>query len=437
MEEKAKGGIDAPKKRNKVIVVVLVLAIVASGTAALWYGYLRYWSIEDLAAAVSDSPAAPGFKHSLANKTVLVRGTVTGMEICNTTLGTLLTVELDDFEGMNVVYWDEMDINIGDRVTKEVRFEWSQFNSETHVYSPQIDFPALRTALGIEAVMFAFSHMSDIYWTPSLAVDTARLRIEWLREEVPLEDCNCSLRAGVHSFAVEYVEVLGPYNYGVEIDSVESLSSVVDSDGRIGYDDADGDGNLSAGDSIYVRDLDVPTCESAVQCFMLYMGLGTLTENVSWGYLPLYLPVMERGILRDLDFSCMYAHLDVTSVPRGYRLEVDFSGYPYPWSDVDVMLHCGIDEPIEVFDSETFHPFDEGFGAGSEVTWSSGPVLIAGIVWIVNVTDLDGDGMIGAGDYVTIESDSSDLEDVLGFLKVYILYGPMGCEFASEDLIDN
>lgn len=421
-------------KRKKVFAVALVVILVASGAAFVWYEYLRYWTIEDVAEAVTGSVAAPSFKESLVNRTVDVKGTVTDMISYNTTLGRLILVELDDFEDLHVVYWDEVDFGIGDKVVSEVSFERSQFNAETHVYSPQLDFPALCTTMGMESVIYAHSHIRDFCWVPSLEDDTVTVRFEWVGDEVPLGECNCSVRAGVFSWAVEYVAILGG-DYGVEIEWADSLLSTIDSGGPIDYDDADGDGNLSTGDSLSLSGLDVPDCESGFLCYMLHIGLGPTSDEFGTGlyYLPMYLPVMKEGVLRNLDNARQYVCLDVTDMPDGFRLEVAYTAYPHLWSDTSAILYGDSNcSDTDYADTIRIDPFAEDLGTGSETTWYSGPLSMGDMTWTVNVTDVEGDGVIGVGDYVVLGSSESDVAGALEYLQFYLMYEPTDASLGNN-----
>ena len=338
-----------------------------------------------------------------------------------------------------LVYWDEVDFEVGDRLVSEVSFEWSQFNSEAHVYSPQLDFPALWCAMSMETINFAQSPIWDIYWEPLLEDDTAIVMLEWVDEEVPLAGCNCSVRAGEFSWAAEYVDMLGD-DYGVELEWAESLSSVVDSGGNIDYDDADGDGNLSSGDSILVRGLSVPDCESGLLCYMLHLGLGAMTEGFGTGlyYLPMYLPLMSQGVLRNLDGARYYVCLEAVDMPTGFRLEVEYSAYPHLWSDASAVLSADANcSDLEYTDYVWVDPFAEGLDTGSESTWSSGPVSLETMTWNVSVTDVEGDGTIGVGDYVLLESDESDVASVLEYLDFRLMYEPTDVSLTNQmELID-
>lgn len=126
-----------------------------------------------------------GFKPSLAGKSVVVEGKVTGIEFYNSTLGPLNVVTLDDEDWSSLVYWDVVSFQIGDRIERKISFEWAYWNDEKHVVSPQVWIPfayAFSFAVTMNAVSSVASEKSEIGLLNE--DDDAVIEIRWLKEPV-------------------------------------------------------------------------------------------------------------------------------------------------------------------------------------------------------------------------------------------------------------
>lgn len=427
----------ARSKLIRIVAVAVIVVLVVSGVAFVWFEYFRHWTIEDIAESVTGTETDPSFKPSLANRTVTVEGTVTGIESFDTSLGALDLVELDDCIGPRLVYWDGIDFQLGDKIEMEVSFEWSMFNNNTMVLSPQLDFPVLFPVIGMEAVTFTVCFASDIYWTYSMEADVLTAHLEWVRDELPLSEINGSLRAGRSFWAAEYISTMHPENYGEELETVITLSSAVGSDRLIRYIDADGDGNFSTGDSVVLAGLDVPETDSGVQCYMFVLGMSP-TPEAPKGYLAMYLPVMNPGLLHVEDsYSSHYADFEVQNESDGFTLTACFSLDTTDWSDVSFLLvsdsNCS---DFEYQQSVWIDPFIGESASGGVTVWFSGQVTLGDLIWEMNVTDIDGDGIVSLGDRISLVSNNDDVGSALEYLRLDLMYEPTDSSVQSLDLIE-
>ncbi len=424
-------------KRVKVVAVAVVVVLAVSGVAFVWYEYFRNWTIEDIAESVTGPETYPSFEPSLANTTVTVEGRVTGIESFSTSLGTVRLVELDDCLAPRLVYWGEIDFQVGDKIESDVSFEWSAFNENTMVLSPQLDFPALFPVIGMEITAFSVNLVSDIYWTSSIEDGVVTVELEWVRDEQPLSELNCSLRAGRSFWAGELVDLSRISTYGEEIEAFGALSSAVGSTGYIRYFDSDVDGNFSTGDSVSFSGLAVPETDSGVQCYVFVLGVDALTE-VNGGYVGMYFPVMRPGVLHIEDsYGSHYADFEVQDEGDGFTLTVCFSTDMVNWSDLSFLMvsdsnSSDLEEPVFTW----LDSFIEESATGSETVWSSGRVTLGDLVWEMNVTDMDGDGIVSIGDRVSLVSDEDDLDSALEYLRLELMYEPTDSSVQNFDLID-
>jgi hypothetical protein len=425
--------------KRKLLTVSISAALVVAGTALVWDQYFRYWTIEDVAAAVSGSPTAPDFKRSLANKTVTVKGAVTNITSSPTTLGILHLVELDDFDGLHLVYWDHIPFAVGDRIRADVSFEWSCYNEEQHVYSPQADFPVIGHALGIATYQMAFSAIANVIWSAQSVDGDIEIEFLWMPFEVPLSDCNCTLRAGLQSWVMEYLDVMDPEGYGRVICQTEALSSLNIGNGLVEYFDNDGDGNFSIGDTVTLRDLECPDCSSGVMCYMVELGLDSLTNGIGGrDCLPIYLPLMEQGVYLPTLDSSHYAFLEVSEIGIGFRVDVLYTLGNVPWPSTSAILYCDLNLTDSVpSDWVKVLPFAESLDGGNESSWSSNPIMIGEMIWTVNVTDVDCDGILSVGDHVVIWTGQPQLMKDIDFLQFILMSLPTSQEIDKVSLIDS
>jgi hypothetical protein len=390
---------------RKVLVLAVVAIVVAASAFSVWWFYGRYWSTKDIAAAVvlDNGPGSPGFKHSLADKAILVRGEVTNITTNPTTLGDMSFVEFDDFSEISLVAWGPLDFEIGDRATMEVRFEWSVCNSEEHVYSPQVYFPLYFSLPSIEMVISHYTWVRGAYLlADSVESGEVVIRLEDVESPLPLGECNCTLRSGMYGYAPEYLEAIGAFmdgsvRYGVEIDSMENLAEIEGVNGMIQYSDADGDGLLDSGDRFTLMNLPRPSMDSGMMTYMFFVCWESESEEcgIVFEALESYLIMTNRGLLRYTDYPSPYARISSESIEGGQKSTIQFVGEPVSWDDIELTLSDGTR-------LAALYPEAAQLLGSSEVTVSIGMFALPPTTVFCNVTDVAGDGIVGRGDIITI-----------------------------------
>lgn len=425
--------------KRRLLAVSIAVILVASGTVLVWNQYFRYWTIEDVGATVTGDVLTPDFKHSLANRTIIVKGTVTNITswpwLVPTTLGTLYLVELDDFDLLHLVYWDQVPFNVGERVKVDVSFEWSCYNEEVHVYSPQLDFPVISSVLGIATATFQVSLVCDIYWTASYEDDNLTVSFDWVGDGFPLDESNCSLRAGQHSFSQEYIDVLRPWCYGTEMDMIDPISSERGETGLISYSDADGDSNLSSGDSITVSGLSQPESDSGIKCYMILLGwdYDALVDDEPVG---LYLPLTNRGLLLPDSSYGNFVRLNDHRIEAGFRMDVEYSLNNTFWSDTGIRMWWDFNCSDHNLPDPLYVPsLADGVDFSVDSIWRSDAFNMGEISWILEVADANGDGMLNVGDSMSIFTDQEESIPSIEYLQLALMYEPNGSELDRVTLI--
>ena len=390
-------------RKRKVLAVTVTLLVIAAGGFAAWELWFKYTSVRDLPSLVTGSPAAPGFKDSLIGKTLTVRGKVTGIETTDTTLGRLFTIELDNFNEIHLVKWDECDYEVNAIIKMDVTFEVSCWNQETHVYSPQLDFPVLCVILGTEHALRDINSVQGVL-TKAIPVSPGNLsiRFDWVEEDMPLSIFNCSLRAGTNSWAADYVDAGGGMTYGEVVEYCEDVPEASGDAEHILFIDADGNNNLSTGDRIDLSDLPFPEMQSGVLCYMLCLDFGevNISGMVHTQQLYTYIPMVREGVLTISNHS-LYASMGSEEIAMGAKYTFRYISEPHPWERTSLILRSGGDH-------ETLRPLARELNGSAPSTYFNRVIEIDGKSWWVNVTDMNGDGLADVGDSFTVTTDGYD-----------------------------
>lgn len=296
--EELSGDVDYKRLGKKIIVIIIAVVLVVSSFGA-WYVVFRHWSIEEIGMKVVGSGSSPGFDPFLAGTSVFVEGRVTQIEMYNSTLGPLTFIELDDFSYIDIVEWKEPSVKIGDILVKEIHFEWSRFNDEVKVYSPQLDFPVFGYTPSNSVVMEAVSCISGMCLVPRNS-DFSHVTIINIHlskgEAFPLNLFNASLKKGVHSWAGELLDVTRHYVSNPELDFIESLDNGTGSNGNLLFVDANLNGLLD-GEDHFEAYLDRPSEDSAVLTY--FLRINGLWRSGQRGVLDGYCHIVmtNRGVL--------------------------------------------------------------------------------------------------------------------------------------------
>jgi hypothetical protein len=220
----------------------------------------------------------PGFSHDMAGREITVKGRVTGVTSYTTTLGPLTSYELDDYELLHVIEWDYPRYETGDELEKKIHFEWSQWNDQHNVFSPQLDFPAMLTAPAMEIVTHSVSYVMGLLLLANQTHPDGPVKVSvflpW-EDGFPLELINCSLKAGTESFAVEYIDISGGYRDNPEIDFIPSLVDTTGQNDTVHFSDANQNGLFDTGD-YFTFNLTKPEADSAIltYCLSINGGMG-------------------------------------------------------------------------------------------------------------------------------------------------------------------
>jgi len=410
---------------RKIVALVIVAMVVGASGLFIWYEYFRPWSTKDIAKEVIDDPlaATPSFDHSLAGKEITVKGKVTNITTYQTTLGNQTFVELDNFGEIRLQIWGDAKYELGDRIKMKVRFEWSTCNDERHVLSPQVDFPNF-VLPSIGVVIEAVSNVAGMVLITNESADGRVIATVFDQSPlIRLSDANCSLRAGTTSFAAEYIEVLGAWRYGREIDRIANLTNGIGVNGTVRFFDSDLDNNISGGDRFEISGLARPDTESGVRTYLLMIGLTNATDlRYSSGVAGLtYIVMTDKGLLRILEPANPYARITSETVADGVRNTFVRVMKPVPWSDVDVMLEDGSN-------FVHWHPTTGELDNGPNSTANLGSLDVGILNVSCTVIDVLGNGMLDEGDCFILNtwlgtSFASSQNYTIG-----VIYEPMGQE---------
>ncbi len=421
---------DAPRPQvsKKLVAIIVVVIIVSASVGVVWYFYFRHWSIAEVAGQVISDPdeSRPGFKHSLAGKSVVIEGRVTDITNMSTNLGLLSFVELDDFPEMPLTYWGSVRFEIGDRIERTVSFEWSQCNDERHVYSPEIAFPTLVPMCSVAIVVNSVYHVHTSGGTTEIVNDGASIRttITWLREPIPLDSINCTLRAGRGSYICDYLAAMGNYDANNVTDRMASLALKTGVNGTIEFVDSDDDHYLGNGDYFVFRNLTRPEQKSGLRTYMMTLKWpvepwmehgGYSSPEESWA--SIYYMVTSDGVL-----STKYAQTPVVRVHGSCdglerRCTFDHVDTALNWDDIMISMHDNRSS-----DWPYWYPAAANFSGTAPKTLSFPAQSVGYTDFILTCVDVAGDGCVQESDYLTIEvAGGSDLpEDVLyEFLVLY------------------
>ena len=382
-------------RRGRVVLATIAVAVIlAMASVALWEYVLRPRTIREIL-------AMPSWK---AGTVVDIEGTISDISRLNTTYGPVVVLNLDGFEGcMGAVFGDPAaSYVVGQRFRTTLHFAAYRINGDTAVTAPELPCPlpiAFFTLAGISELMMlyqgfglGFSRSDPDGWTTfdvqtkngdaypldgfpvalwkrgpranhtnPLVIDTAS---EW-QDEFDTESWRWSANYSA---------------YSTEIDSMASLADPASRTGRIRFTDADGDGRLNDGDGIQVR-LD-PTGENTYDSYILDLGA------FPWVY-PLY---RGRYILN--------GPRGPYDLPSGQTVAVQLR-YVSDWVDgtvnttLDVAgLHgTPIPYPTCTFELQTGNIQIQRANG----TLTEDPVALPG-GRTLDYDDLDGDGLLDAGD---------------------------------------
>jgi hypothetical protein len=338
-EEGKVAGERKSSKNRKIAAIIIVIILIQVSFIAVWYVYFRPWTIRDVANACnvnfesmdSDLPylmdteeESPSFSHALAGNSEIVKGRITNIITHVTTLGPLTNYELDNFEYIHLIEWALPRYDVGDEIEKKVHFEWSHWNEDVNVYSPQLDFPALITSTGIGLIMNKISLSRGLFLEVNQTESEGQVNISVFLpkgEGFPLELFNCSLRRGVSSWMDDYRDASVGYRRNHVIDSMPSLLDGSGENNQVVFADANYNGILDDGD-YFTFNLTEPEEDSGILTYILSIngGINTMGVDVLSGLC--YIIMTNIGVLEYFSSSdersaiYTYYRLEITSENR-------------------------------------------------------------------------------------------------------------------------
>lgn len=443
MEDTPNAEQDAVRQRSlKLIAIAVAVVLLISAGFGAWYFFPRHWSIEDMAAAVINdpTPGAPGFKHSLAGKSVVVEGKVTNITTRSTSLGDLSFVELDHFPDFTLTVWGVPTYDIGDRIEMRVQFEWSICNEEEHVFSPQLSFPNLLAMMSVEIVIRAVNAVSAGAGlvTSQLENGDVRLDVIFVMDPISLGSANCTLKAGTHSWAVEYMDIMGEYETTGMTDHMTSLNNAQGTSGVIRFEDANADAYLDEGDYFLLKNLTRPSSESGMRTYLFTIDWPADPDwnTQSRGHAVAYLPVTSKGLLRYDHGDAPYARLVMSKITSGIQYTVTSVDFAPAWGNVSVMIQAD---------------YISGFGFFNRMEWNvtaaelTGPpgttrqfeAVSLGVESIrLNITDAQGNGFLDKSDSVSITSAGVPFSKNSTF-SIFLMFKPTTTSIWTADYDPN
>ncbi len=393
--EKAEHSPKESKFSSKRILAIVLAFVLVFTSFGVWYFLVRPWSIQEVAEKVTGDPYAPGFEPYLAGTSIHVSGRVTDFDVNHTTLGPLTVIELDNFNLMHLVDWNEPDFKLGDIISRKVDFEWSRFNDDIRVFSPQLDFPWMHPAFAVPVVMAAVSYIEGFCLLPKndpMSDDVILQVVLRMNEGFPLGLFNASLKKGVGSWAVEYIDVTGGYEDNPQLDYLGTLEDRFGENQTMEFVDANSNDLFDDGD--YFRlSLTRPPEDSGVLTYFLQINNGG--HRSGYGVLKglSYIAMKSRGVLWAFDTEAM--NPVIPSGDLALRSEAESSGSVSAEIVISEMrgpqveIHqagCTLSQEAYLIDWEGL----EDGGIHTEDDYS------------VSFTDSDQDGVMSNGDYFVL-----------------------------------
>jgi len=432
----AKQADGANKFSVKLLAVVIAAAILGASGFYVWYEYYRHWGVEDLDEAIilvdERGPFIKGFKTYLAGRTVTVEADISHLSTVQTTLGELNILRLEGARYVGLMQWGSVDYEVGDRVVIDVSFERAVINGIEGVFSPQATL-GLGTLEQMQVINQAISWVRSEYLIEVEDLgDDVVVRIDKVSEPFPLDTSNCSVKAGANLGMMEYVDLLGFYPYAPFLDTISDLSVSEGENGTIMFSDANEDGYFDDGDAFTLRNLTRPETECGAQTYLLWVERelfpGEPDLDLPPGVFYAYLVMTHNGVLWVTSDSAPVAKSFLTPVDDGVSVTIEYARGSVPWNDTELLLSDGMDF-VRWAANETM--LASGLGASC----SCGVKDVGDVSLECFVTDVQGDGRVGAGDRIDLlPRNGTSLEGENAF-TISLMYKPTGNRMAWESFV--
>ncbi|MGM0511058.1 MAG: hypothetical protein ACQESD_08085 [Thermoplasmatota archaeon] len=296
-------------KKKKLVALALTIAILISVFGFyIWYTNYRPWTIEELDNAlvdkydfrgeieVDDSEyKEPHFKNALAGEKRVVKGKVTDITSNVTTQGKVNMIELDDYEKLNLVEWDECPYSVGDEIEKEIHFEKIRWNKKEYVHSPEVGFHYLLSLSGAE-VNDAVNEVGGLDYSVTEDGESVRITILNISDEyvAPLNIHNTSvcMVLGGKGPRCDYSMFSSNYENCTVISEIDSLDNADSKDTDIVYINKNDTSRLDEGDYFEITGINQPESEGIIYTYHFVI------EQNDGGSWPCYLVFTDEGLLR-------------------------------------------------------------------------------------------------------------------------------------------
>jgi hypothetical protein len=399
----------SPKVSRKLMAIIFVAILLGTSGFYVWHEYYRHWNVRDVERAVvfdedsSESYPMPlGFRENLEGRTVTVEMTVHSIQSMGTNLGHLRFIYPEGGEIVVYMLWGEDDFEAGDRIEIDVTFERSVINGNEGVYSPQICLPGAGIFASIQLIANAASWVSA-EWAIAVEGDGNEVvvTVESASDPVSLGISRCSLRAGIHTDAAEYIDVLGWYGSHPDIDTINDLRVPEGQNGTIEFRDANADGYLDDGDCFILSNLTIPEMASGAQTYILSVEMERYPFEYDWGYGDVprifcaYLIMTSDGVLSTTSGTPngrSFQHIE----PEGMVFTIDYISEPTSWDDVSLRIH----DDFSSTDWACYTPNATDLESEPAQPCSCGVADVGGVPVECVVVDVAGNGHIDAGDSI-------------------------------------
>ena len=395
---------------KKKIIAISIAVILIMSIFTLWFAYMRAWSIEELYSKLIEPNGIQSFPADFANTSVTVTGIPAGKEVWKTNRGlmTVLGFNVTDNRSKYIalsVWSDGSSYAVGERAYLQVTFEWSIFNGEPCVLSPQIAYPGVGYLLPIEVVVSAVNHVQGVYYDVSETAED-RVKIDLLDVSRPcnLSSSNCSLMSYVHGgVPATYIGSMGMPDTRlglIETDRIDNLSLKEGKEGFIGYNDSNGNELMDAGDSIIVGGLQKPIMQSGAQCYMLVLNSSFGPNESDHRHILCFIVMYSQGLTRiiggDYPNFYPYCRFEDQSSSTAIKVQVAYTAGGAQWDELSISLkdsHFNAVSDWDLSDVEFSIPSPSFAYLSSHTS-----------ILDVNCTivDLEGNGLVDKGDYVLL-----------------------------------
>ncbi len=377
--------------RKKIWAVIIVVAVVLS-SFGIWYTYFRPWTIGELEAKFIGEYDTPSFAPSLAGTRAMVEGKVASFDSYNfTTLGPLTFIMLEGAKLLQLIDWKEPDFEIGDTIVREVHFEWGTYNDYSGVFSPQVDYPVVRTAFNAYLEASVYSRSGGISLFPRNDLNSDSVRIDVYKEGTsgtfPLGLFNVSLRKGIRGPPDDHWDYSRGYKDGLEIDHLDTLEQSIGAKGSLRFVDSNSNSLLDSWDFFQVN-LSRPSDDNSVLTYYMRINDGVEGYGVLEG--ECYITMTNRGV-----FGLILLPAPESFIGTSAKMSINSQTVTPAGVSTELVISSTLGPPFEI-QNVSCRLWDGGNGLNC-ASLSEGEVAAEGNISI-NFSDVNQNGYLDTGD---------------------------------------